>query len=188
MGKENEVMILDINAAEARKRLKQLNAKPIGRYKFKRIEFLLKGKVKSAHSWGRVRTDGKETTITMKEMKGAGGYSAMTEYEIKTDNFKNAVRLITRLIDSDLIIYFENQREAYELGKAYVTIDKWPEIPAYMIEAPSMQIVKYVYRKLGIKGKFAGNASIHKVYERYGLNFREVMKRNAPKLRELLTE
>ncbi len=170
------------------KRLKELRVKHTGRYKFRRIEFLLKGNIKGSHSWGRVRTDGKDTTITIKEMLGKGGYNPMNEYEIKTNNFSETVKIITKLINSKLVIYFENDRDAYLLGKAHITIDKWPGIPPFIeIEAPSMPIVKAIYKKLKVKGRFIGNSPIHKIYELYGLNFREVMKKNAPKLKKLLS-
>ncbi len=186
MGKENEVKILNIGRKDTIKRLTSLGAKHTGTHKFKRIEFLLDGNVKGSHSWGRVRTDGKETTITLKETRGNGGFTSMNEYEIKTDNFKNTVGIISRIINSKLILYFENERDAYKLGNAYITIDKWPKIPYSLeIEAPTMKDVKKTYKMLKIKGKFVGNASIHKIYELYGLNFSKVMMENKNKLKKL---
>lgn len=187
MGKENEIQILDVDKKQVAGRLKALNAKHTGSHKFKRVEFLLKGKVKGWHSWGRVRTDGKETTITLKEFKGNGGFTSMDEFEIKTDDFAGASELLTRLVSPKVIIYFENDREAYSLGKAHITIDKWPKIPTFVeIEAPTMQEVRRVNKLLKIKGKIRGNMSIHKVYDLYGLDFHKVMSENEPKLRKLL--
>lgn len=187
MNKENEIEILDINRKDVTDRLKEMKARHVGHHRFRRIEFLLKGNVKGSHSWGRVRTDGDKTTITLKEMKGKGGFTSMDEYEISTNDFGEASRIMTKIINPKILLYFENERDAYMLGKAYVTIDKWPGIPAFIeIEAPSMKIVKDTYKRLRIKGRFVGNSPIHKVYELYGLDFKKVMAKNEPKLRSLL--
>ncbi len=187
MGKESEVIILDVDRKEVARRLRELRAKRTGTYAFRRMEFLLKGSVKGAHSWGRVRTDGKKTTITLKEMQGKGGFTPMNEYEVGVDDFEEAMRIMDRLVRPKLATYFENTREAYSLGKAQVTIDKWPEIPAFMeIEAPTMGEVKRAYGLLGIKGRLVGNSPIHKIYGMYGLEFEEVMSKNGPELRRIL--
>jgi adenylate cyclase class 2 len=187
VGDEHEITILDVKRSEVLARLRKLKARHIGSHKFRRVEFLVKGNVGGGHSWGRVRTNGKETTITLKETQGKGGFTSMKEYEVKADNFEEAARIMTRLVGSRIVVYFENERDAYRLGDAQVTIDKWPEIPAYVeIEAPSMAAVKKAYKRLNITGKFVGNISIHKIYGHYGLSFEKVMAKNRPKLNRLL--
>lgn len=187
MGKESEIAILDVDKKEVKRRLRELHAKHTGTYDFRRMEFLLKGSVKGTHSWGRIRTDGKKTTITLKEMHGKGGFTSMNEYEVNVDDFEETMRIMNKLINSRIVTYFENKREAYSLGKAQVTIDKWPEIPTFVeIEAPSMKEVKAAYRLLGINGRMIGNSPIHKIYDLYGLKFKEVMAKNEPKLRSIL--
>jgi adenylate cyclase, class 2 len=186
---ENEIMVLDVKKSQVVGKLKKLNAKPVGKYHFKRIEFLLDGDAHGKHSWGRVRSDGKNTTITLKEMTGSGSFKSMEEYEIKTDNFENAVKVICKITKSKHITYFENQRDAYQLGRTSVTIDKWPKIPYFVeIEAPSMKIAKQTYKKLQINGKLIANTSIHKIYENYGLEFRKVMSKNDNKLKRLINK
>lgn len=185
MAKENEIIVLDIDKAEVARRLKAIKAKRAGAYKYKRIEFLLGGNLEGSHSWGRVRTDGKSTTITVKQLH-KGGLSPMDEYEVKTNDFKDTVKIVSRLIDSDLIIYFENERDAYSLGKTLITIDKWPGIPHFVeIEAPSMKAAKEAYNRLKIKGKLIGNMPIHNIYKKYGLDFKKVMSKNKGKLKIL---
>lgn len=188
MGKECEIEVLDIDVQDTRRRLKQLKAAHIGVNNFKRIEFVLGGDIKKSHSWIRVRTDGKKSTITLKQLSGKGGFTPKGEYEVETDSFKEAARIMSKLADSQ-ILYYETQRDAYKLGRAYVTIDKWPGIPHFLeVEAPTMKEVKIVYELLGIKGRFIGNASVHKIYESYGLDFHRVMARNDKKLKKLLGE
>ncbi len=186
MGRESEIEILDVDRREVVARLRQLEARREGVHRFRRMEFLIEGDAHGRHSWARVRTDGKETTITLKETRGRAGFTSMKEYEVRASDFDEAVRIMGRLAGT-MPLYFENEREAFRLGDAYITIDKWPAIPAFVeIEAPTMARVKAVYKHLGIKGNFVGNESIHRIYERYGLNFREVMKRNGPRLKRIL--
>ncbi len=189
MGDEHEITILDVKRSEVLARLRKLKAKHTGSHKFRRVEFLVRGDVGGGHSWGRVRTNGDETTITLKETKGKGGFASMKEYEVKADNFEEAARIMTKLVGSRIVVYFENDRDAYRLGNAQVTIDKWPKIPAFVeIEAPSMAEVKRAYKRLGISGRFVGNLSIHKIYGHYGLSFEKVMAKNRPKLNRLIGE
>ena len=186
MGKESEIEILDVKRGEVVRRLKELKAKREGIHRFRRIEFLIEGDSHGRHSWMRVRTNGKETTITLKETQGKAGFTSMKEYEVTASDFDEAVRIVSRLANTKLL-YFENEREAYRLGDAQITIDKWPEIPEFVeIEAPTMRRVKEVYRLLKIRGTLIGNEPIHKTYERYGLEFRATMAKNEPKLRRLL--
>ncbi|MCL4411574.1 CYTH domain-containing protein [Candidatus Marsarchaeota archaeon] len=152
------------------------------------MEFALDGRLGSAHSWVRVRTDGNETTLTFKQMRKNGGFEPMIEHEVKTADFAETVKIMGRLAKRECI-YFENSREAYELDGAYITLDKWPKIPLYVeIEAPSNAQLKRIYKKLGIKGEFVGNVAIHGVYKRYGLDFLDVMRGNSTKLERLLKD
>lgn len=186
MAKECEIEVLDINAAAVSRRLRELGARFEGRYGFRRVEFMVNGKGSGTHSWMRVRTDGRKTTVTLKEIDGTSRMSPMVEHEMEASDFATAVRIMTRLARSRPF-YFENTRRAYRLGKTYVTIDKWPRIPSFLeIEAPSMKDAMSLYRRMGVSGRFVGNIPIHKVYSSYGLDFRETMGKNDTKLKALL--
>ncbi len=188
MAKEREIMILDVKRSQVIARLKRLGAKHVGDHRFRRMEFMLDGKIGAGHAWVRVRTDGTATTLTLKEMHKKGGFTPMSEYEVKTNDFRETLRIMSRLARKECI-YFENSREAYSLWGAYITLDKWPGIPLYVeIEAPTDSRLRQVYKKLAIEGKFAGNAAIHDVYKRYGLDFEKVARANSGKLKELLAE
>ncbi len=177
-----------MNRKEVVGRLRQLGAKRLGTHRFRRIEFLLGGNIKNSHSWVRVRTDGKKTTVTLKEQYGIGGFAPMGEYEVNVDNFREMVNIMSKLTKSKLL-YFENSREAYLLNGSNVTIDKWPFIPTFVeIESPSTKKLRETYKMLKISGNFVGNSPIHKIYGKYGLDFRKAMDRNQPKLRKLLGE
>ena len=187
MGKENEITILNINRKEVATRLKELGAKSAGSHSYKRVEALLRGDSRGKHAWIRVRTDGNHTTITLKQIS-AGKFIPMEEYEIGVDNFVGAVRLLKKLIASRML-YFENERERYLLGGTSITIDKWPRIPVFLeLEGRSMEQVRKVWQRLGVKGKNIGNVPIKRIYGEYGLSFRKVMGENSEKLKKILKE
>ncbi len=189
MGKEYEIEILDIDQREAERGLRAVGARYVGSHSFRRVEFLLSGDIGGSHSWGRVRSDGKKTTITLKELNGDDRMAPMVEREISTDNFEGAVRIVGRLVGQKSLIYFENSRKAYVLGSAYITIDKWPGIPPFMeIEAKSMQVAHSIYKRLGIKGKMVGNAPIREIYRHYGLDFEKEVGKNDRILKRLLVQ
>ncbi|MGI0100365.1 MAG: hypothetical protein ACREBH_01405 [Candidatus Micrarchaeaceae archaeon] len=183
MGRENEIAVLDVRKADVMKRIRAAGARHIGSYHFRRVEFLLKGNVKGRHSWGRIRDDGKCTTVTFKELKG----SRINEVEAKAYDFKDTVKIMTRIVSPKLMVYFENDRELYSLGKAEISINKWPRIPYFVeIEAPSMKEVNIARILLGINGRIAVGMPIHKIYKAYGLDFTAVMGRNRKKLMGLM--
>ncbi len=187
MPKEYEVDILNINREEAVARLNELGAKHVGTHHFRRMEFRLEGDSDAGHSWIRVRTDGKKTTLTMKTYN-LGGFNPMDEYEVETGGFEDTIRIMSRLAKSRCI-YFENDRDAYRLDDLYITLDKWPEIPLFMeIEAPDEAKLRAAAAMIGIKGELIGNCVINDVYKRYGLTFLEVVGKNDHKLKELLSE
>lgn len=184
MGKECEVDILDIDKGEAAARLRKLGAKYNGHRQYRRVEFLIGKKMKGKHTWARVRTDGKSSTMTVKTFRGT--HLPMEEHEIVVGDFEEAIRMTRRMTTSKML-YFENERDSYELGKATITLDKWPSIPHFMeIEGPSMAYVKEMHKRLDITGEFVGNATLDSVYKRYGLNFRKVVAKNNKKLKEIL--
>ncbi|MDE1865722.1 MAG: CYTH domain-containing protein [Candidatus Micrarchaeota archaeon] len=184
MAKEHEIDILEVDRAEAARRLKQLGADYNGHVRYRRIEWLIGGRIGKMHSWGRVRTDGKNTTITVKRFRGK--HLPMDEHEISANSFEEAVRLVSRLTRSK-IFYFENERDIYRLDGATITLDKWPLVPLFMeIESRSMSHANELYKRLGIKGELVGNATIDSIFKRYGLDFRKEMSRNNGKLERIL--
>lgn len=184
MAKEHEVGLLDINVPQVRRRLKELGATYKGHIKYNRIEFVIDGDVGDRHSWARVRTDGKDTVITVKKYFGTD--KPMDEHEVHTDDFEEAVRMMYNMAKSE-VFYFETERYKYRLGNADITLDKWPGIPYFMeIEGPSMKYVENVYKKLSIKGKYVGNITADGVYKIYGLDFKREMRKNIAKLKRIL--
>ena len=69
------------------------------------MEFLVSRNRKGAHSWARVRTDGKRTHITLKETKGNSDFEPMEEQEVLASDFERAVKIMSKLARSKAIYF-----------------------------------------------------------------------------------
>ena len=177
---------MDVDEEEVRSRLRKLGARLMGKYNFKRVVFNVSVTPKVTADI-RVRTDGKNSFITLKKRYG-DGLSDRDEYELGVKDFREAARMLNALFgESKYSYYVENRREEYLLGGSHVTIDKWPQLPAFVeIEGRSEKDIISLYNKLKIKGKYAGNISAGDGYRRYGLNFFDIVRKNKKKLDALV--
>ncbi|MCL4389151.1 MAG: CYTH domain-containing protein [Candidatus Marsarchaeota archaeon] len=171
--KEIELKIIGIDRKEAVLRLNEIGAKKRGTHHFKRIIGYLIDRP-GMQSWIRLRTDGKTTTITLKEQRGAG-LNQTDEYEINVSDFKEAAMIMCRLFKE--LLYEETTRTEYLFEGASITIDQWPGLPLIMeIEGKDQEQVKTIYKKLKISGRPIGNISSSKVYKLYGKDISKISK------------
>lgn len=183
---EYEIKVLDVDVKEVRNRLKALGARKIRHIHYTRLVFPL-WHTAEEHGWIRLRTDGKITTLTLKENRGKA-ISGTKEYEVKVDDFRETARILCKAFPNGT--YEENLRELYALDGAEITIDSWPDIPPYVeIEGSSPKHVMKLYKKLDIKGLYFGNRTTGVVYDHYGLDWEKIfIERNAKKLSALISE
>ncbi len=161
---EIETKIIDINPSEVRKRLKLCGATFIKKINY-RILTINKYEAKSRKKTIRIRTDGQETTITLKDRSPFRKHPY--EYETTIASFETCAKIISIFIGE--LEYSEKTREIYTLGRATIVIDKYKDLPYYMeIEAPTEEHVKMAYEKLGRPGKQFGNFSTGELYKHYG--------------------
>lgn len=190
MPKEIELRIFDIDPKEVASRLGDVGAKYVATRNFKRVELLIKGKVSNVYGghkmWARVRTDGKRTTVTLKERRGSAVHKT-DEWEIEANDFKTAVQMFCKMYKPT--IYEENKRIEYSYGGAQITIDKWPMLPWFLeIEGSSVKKVRDIYKRLALKrGAEVGNMSIVEGYKKYGIDWVALTRRNKKKLERLLS-
>jgi len=92
---EYEIKFLEVNVPELEKKLVKIGAKKVGEYNYSRALFDYPDfRMQKVDSWVRLRTDGKETTLTYKKAikeKSNDMNSqdvGMNETEIKVDNYK----------------------------------------------------------------------------------------------------
>jgi adenylate cyclase class IV len=192
LGKEIELAIYDIDPNVVKEKLGSIGAKYIGHFSFRRINFQVKTNtaVEGEYnvSWVRVRTDGINTKITYKQQNGVG-MNNREEYEVGTDSFEGAVRIIYKLLSQADYDYFENEREEYEIDGMHVEIDKFPYMPYTMeIEGSSEANIMGLYKKLNPGGSIEKNKSVPtaEYYKMHGFDYLKLQKEYADKIHKLI--
>jgi len=120
------------------------------------------------HSWIRLRTNGEQTTLTIKEISSSK-IDGTKESEIVVSDFNETNEILNKLG------YFarskqENRRIQYFLDGVEIDIDFWPQIPTYVeFEAQSEQEILNVCRKLGLDHTKLTSLDVASIYQHYGL-------------------
>lgn len=188
MPKEIETRILHVDKDQVLAALRRMGARYVAARDFKRIEFLVKGKIGNVHkgkkTWLRLRTDGKTTTITLKERSGSS-LTNTNEWETEIEDFKTAAKILCKLFKPT--IYEENKRIEYYYGSTMITLDWWEGLGWLVeIEGSSVATVRSVYKKMKISGREVGNMSIVEAYRLLGIDIVKLSRRNDKKLAALL--
>ncbi len=171
MKTEIEARLLDLDIKSFINKLKLNNATFVGDwiqirncYDFKPIK---------EKSWIRLRTNGVETTLTIKEISNAT-ITGTKEMEIVVSDFDETDKILNKLG------YFarskqENRRIRYILDGVEIDIDFWPKIPTYVeFEADSEEKIKIVCKKLDIDTSKLTSLDVSSIYLHYGLNINEL--------------
>lgn len=127
--------------------------------------------------WIRLRTNGEETTLTVKEIVDSS-IEGTKEVEIVVSDFDTTNEILNKLG------YFArgsqtNRRIRYVLDDVEIDIDFWPMIPTYVeFEANSQEKIKDLCKKLGIDFDGLTTMSVPEIYDYYGHNVRSCPKIN----------
>ena len=122
-----------------------------------------------------MRTNGVETTLTIKEISNSK-IDGTKESEIVVSDFETTDEILNKLG------YFarskqENRRIRYLLDGVEIDIDFWPMIPAYVeFEAKSEQDIKNVCRKLNIEYNTLTSIDVTSIYKHYGFDLDKFSK------------
>lgn len=169
MNTEFEAKAVKINKEKIRKELKRLGAELVFKEKmFTRVTYNLP--VELEGGWGRLRTDGKKTTLAIKQVLEKS-ITGTKEIEIEVDDFEKTRELL-RMTGWKVRNYQENLRERWVLDDVEFDIDTWPMIDPYLeIEAEDEETVREWFEKLGLDFNEAYFGSSDIVYkEIYGID------------------
>ena len=137
---EIEVRILEIDQEEFIKEIETLGAQKVGEYFYKRCVYDFHPSQNG--KWIRLRTDGRETTLTIKEIIDKDKIDGTRELEITVSDFEKAKNILEELGYSPRDIQ-ENKRVRYLYQDIEIDIDTWPHIPTYVeIEGPDVETVE----------------------------------------------
>ena len=165
MHTEYELRVLDIDVDEVKEKLKEIGAT----FEWDRIQ---KRYVYDFHpiekeKWIRLRTDGKKTTLTIKNVV-ASEIDGTQELEVVVDDFEKTNLLLNEL-GYEPKGYQENRRIQYTLDDVEIDIDSWPYLPTYLeIEGPSEEIVYETLEKIGFQKGDCTTRDVEGIYEDYG--------------------
>lgn len=172
MAIEYEVRILDISLEEIIARIEKLGAYKVGNFHQKRFVYdynpVQKGR------WIRLRSNGKETTLTLKEIKSLR-IDGTSELEIVVSDFDETNRILNKL-GYEPRTFQENFRIEYRLDTVAFDIDMWPGIPAYLeIEGQSEKDVLDALEKLEFSSNSFTTKDVDTIYhDVYGITLDEI--------------
>ncbi len=193
MGKEIEASFYNVDRDRAVELLIKLGAKAIGSYDMRRMNFQVTSTGNAgSHDyytcWVRVRTDGKHSTLTLKEQRG-NDITGREEYEVEVGNFEDTIRIMSRAMPDASHDYFESHREAYALDGVEIVIDKFPDLPYLLeIEGSSKEAVDRVIANLKIDGEPDPKKSVPtaEYYSIHGADYSKIQRGYASKIAELI--
>ncbi len=175
MKTEIEARLLDINEEEFINLMRKYSAEFVGDWLMSRNVYDFNpvddGK------WIRLRTNGEETTLTIKEIVDHS-IEGTKEIEVVVSDFDATNEILNKLG------YFArgsqtNRRIRYILDEVEIDIDFWPMIPTYVeFEADSQDKIKKLCKKLGIDFDLLTTMSVPEIYDYYGHNVRTCPKIN----------
>lgn len=167
MHTEYEIRILEINHDEIIKKLEKLKA--VKKFEALQRRYVYDFKPVKESSWIRLRSNGKETTLTIKNIE-AKTVDGTKELEIVVDDFDNTNLILERLGYKNRG-YQENKRTQYILDGVEIDLDRWPLIPEYMeIEGKDEEAVYETLDKLGISKDKIVTLDVLSIYKHYGFD------------------
>ena len=122
------------------------------------------------NSWIRLRTNGKTTTLTIKEI-ATQKIDGTKECEIEVSSFDTTDEMLNNL-GYKARSHQENRRIQYSLDGVEIDIDSWPLIPTYVeFESPTKQAMQDVCKKLGVDFDKLVTLDVTSIYGHYGIDF-----------------
>ncbi|MBQ9790020.1 MAG: CYTH domain-containing protein [Clostridia bacterium] len=165
MQSEIEIRLLECNEDDIIRKLEICGAEFVGDWVQKRYCYDF-DPVKE-NSWIRLRTNGKETTLTIKEIQSAE-IDGTKELEIVVSDFETTNEILRKL-GYQVRSVQENRRIRYMFDGVEVDIDMWPMIPSYVeFEGKSEESIKDVCKKLGVDFSKLTTMDVMSIYKHYG--------------------
>lgn len=173
MKSEIEARLLECDVKSFVKKLEQANAQFIGDWM--QMRYCYDFNPVNPHSWIRLRTNGIETTLTIKDITSSK-IDGTKESEIIVSDFKVTDEMLNKMG------YYarskqENRRIRYMLDGVEIDIDFWPMIPTYVeFEAESELDIKNVCNKLNINFEDLVTLDVDSIYKQYGIDLKNYEK------------
>ena len=171
MKTEIECRFLEINVEKLIEKLELCGATFFGDWV--QMRYCYDFKPVRKNSWIRLRTNGKETTLTIKEI-GSDKIDGTKECEIAVSDFSTTDEILQKL-GYKARSKQENRRIRFLLDGVKIDIDFWPQIPTYVeFEAESEAAIKQACKKLGLDYQKATTLDVESIYSKYGITLAKI--------------
>lgn len=145
---ENEITILDVDKNNFINKIEELGATKVSD-EVLQIRYVYDFNPILPNKWIRLRTNGKKSTLTIKEISNDSKMNAK-EWEIEVSDFEETNAILNELG------YFhrnkqENKRLVYMWNDVEISIDTWPLIPTYAeLETNNTNQIKELLKLLNV--------------------------------------
>ena len=182
MHTEIEERVLNIDEKDMISKLENLGATKVGEWMQKRYVYDFNPVLEN--KWIRLRTNGIESTLTIKEIKDYQ-IDGTKELEIIVDDFDKTNQILEELGYHPRSIQ-ENKRIRYILDDVEIDIDTWPGINTFIeFEGKNEESIKKVVQKLGLTYELGTTLDVQSIYMSKGyakedlnnLNFKKKTKK-----------
>ena len=165
MNTEIEVRILNIDKENLISKLEKNNAEFIGDWH--QVRYVYDFNPVDPHKWIRLRTNGVDTTLTIKEVQDKS-VEGTKELEIIVSSLETTHQILEKLGYKRRSIQ-ENKRIRYILNGVEIDIDTWPGLNTYVeFEAGSEEQIKEVFKILNLDYKDAITDNAQDIYMSMG--------------------
>ncbi len=171
MNTEYEIRVLEIDEKKLIEKLEKLGAEFKGNNEQKRYVYDIIPKEDG--KWIRLRTNGKKTTLTYKNVVSTS-IDGTKELEIEVSDFNKTNELLENIGIKNRG-YQENRRIQYILNGVEIDIDSWPMIPTYVeIEGKNEEEVLKTLELLELPKDKVTTLDVESVYMHYGIDLKEI--------------
>ena len=165
MNTEIEVRVLNVVKEELINKLEKNNAQFIGDWF--QVRYVYDFKPVDPHRWIRLRTNGVDTTLTIKEVQDKT-VEGTKELEISVSSLEDTHKILEKLGYERRSIQ-ENKRIRYILKDVEIDIDEWPGLKTYVeFESDSEDKIKEVFKILNLDYKDAITDNAQDIYMSMG--------------------
>ncbi len=173
MNIEYEIRVLEIDVEQITRQIKEIGATFEKEMNYQRYVYDMIPEKED--EWLRLRTDGKEITLTYKKITNEENIEGTEELEIEVDDFNKTNELL-RVMGYKYNNYQENKRIRYRYKNVEIDIDSWPLIPPYLeIEGPSEQEVIEVLDLLNISKEKTTFLNCGSIYQQvYNIDYTKI--------------
>ena len=171
---EKEIRILEIDKKKFVRQIIGMGAKPVMEDVLqKRYVYDIEPNDKS--KWMRLRTNGKKTTLTVKQILDKHSIAGTEEHEVEVSDFNQTHDMLSKMGFKHRN-YQENQRSIYQLGGVEISVDTWPLIPTYAeLEGDNEAEIVALVEALGIRPAQLTTLDVSSIYkEIYGIDMLQI--------------